>query len=70
MLSSEPDVYQSAPSKPPPSQQRKLSVPLFRKIEVDFDTKEREKLLLERKEALQKVRDLKRPIERSEILSH
>lgn len=48
---------------------RKGSVPLFKKIEVDFKKKEKD-ILIERKETLAALRDFKRKEDITEINNH
>lgn len=45
-------------------------MPLFKKLEIDFKKKEHDAVLNERKQALQALREFKRPVDISELNNH
>lgn len=49
---------------------RKVSVPMFKKLSIDFELKEKTAFLEHHKTALKELRQFKRVIEKSEIDEH
>ena len=67
------NVYRSVQNRPTQKNKfipRKGSVPLFKKLEVDFKKKEHDAVLNERKKALADLRELKKPVDYSEVMEH